>query len=340
MSEVRMTDSSDGANSLHSSYPSSWADTLKRYRTWLQINRGLSAQTVRSYCSDIDECLNILWLSGVRSLQAVTLSDIRQWLVHESRSLARSSMARKAVSVRSFFAWAHRAGILSDNPSEGLATPKQGTFLPTVLTIDQAKTLLDMADHAAHQACEQIRKNQAAQAHDSDIRRHAVSVEDAAIAELLYATGMRVGELTGINVNDVDSDRQSVLVHGKGNKDRIVPFGDPAAKALTAWETIARPILVSDQSECAALFVGERGKRINQREVRSVIHRLARTADVPDISPHALRHSAATHMLDGGADLREVQELLGHSSLMTTQRYTHVSIEQMREKYARAFPRA
>lgn len=334
-----MAGSSDDVhvNSSQSSYPSSWASVLERYRIWLKVNRGLSVQTVRSYCSDIDECLNILWLSGVHSLHDVTLSDIRQWLVHESRSLARSSMARKAVSVRSFFAWAHRADILSHNPAEGLATPKQGTFLPTVLTIDQAKTLLDTADRTAHDACENINKRQG---QSPDPRRDALSVEDAAIAELLYATGMRVGELTGINVDDVDSDRQSVLVHGKGNKDRIVPFGDPAARALEAWETIARPILVSSQFDNAALFVGERGKRINQREVRALIHRLARQADVPDISPHALRHSAATHMLDGGADLREVQELLGHSSLMTTQRYTHVSIEQMREKYARAFPRA
>ncbi len=318
--------------------PAPWHDAVEQYRTWLKVNRGLSANTVHSYCDDVEECLTILSVSGVHSLSRVTLSDIRSWLAHESRSLARSSLARKTVSVRSFFAWAHRAHLIDNDPAEGLATPKQGTFLPTVLTIDHARTLLDMADHEARQADDRIIQASHADQSSTATRHDAEVIGEAAIAELLYATGMRVGELTGIDIHDVDRDRQSVLVHGKGNKDRIVPFGDPAARALDLWEQQARP-LVAD-AKCPALFVGERGKRINQREVRAAIHHLARQANVPDISPHALRHSAATHMLDGGADLREVQELLGHASLVTTQRYTHVSIEQMREKYARAFPRA
>lgn len=157
--------------------------------------------------------------------------------------------------------------------------------------------------------------------------------------ELLYATGMRVAELVGLDVPDVVFSNRTVKVTGKGNKQRVMPFGAPAQKAIRRWLDDGRPLLVGEQS-AAALFLGRQGKRIDQRMVRRVVHECARDAGVPDISPHALRHSAATHMLDGGADLREVQELLGHSSLKTTQRYTHVSIEQLKARYGQAFPRA
>ena len=157
--------------------------------------------------------------------------------------------------------------------------------------------------------------------------------------ELLYATGMRVAELVGLDVADVTFGNCTVKVTGKGDKQRVMPFGAPADKALRDWLEHGRPVLCGDMSD-DAFFLGSQGGRIGQRMVRKVVHDRAREAGVPDISPHALRHSAATHMLDGGADLREVQEMLGHSSLKTTQRYTHVSIEQLKARYGQAFPRA
>ncbi|KFI91626.1 tyrosine-type recombinase/integrase, partial [Bifidobacterium stellenboschense] len=165
-------------------------------------------------------------------------------------------------------------------------------------------------------------------------------LRDAAVLELLYATGIRVAELVGLDVADVDFSSRTVRVTGKGNRQRVVPFGLPAQRALLAWLDGGRPVLLHGDGSCRALFLGSRGGRLNQRIARDVVHEESRRAGVPDISPHALRHSAATHLLDGGADLREVQEMLGHSSLKTTQRYTHVSIEQLKSRYAQAFPRA
>ena len=168
----------------------------------------------------------------------------------------------------------------------------------------------------------------------------AIGLRNAAILELLYATGIRVGELTSLNIQDINFSSHTIKVTGKGNKQRVVPFGVPAYKALSAWiSKDGREILLRNSVE-EAVFLGTRGKRIDQRLVRQIVHDEAKSAHVPDISPHALRHSAATHMLNGGADLREVQELLGHSSLNTTQRYTHVSIESLKRKYSQAFPRA
>lgn len=168
-------------------------------------------------------------------------------------------------------------------------------------------------------------------------------LRDKAILELLYATGMRVGELTNINISDIDHDNNLLLVHGKGRKDRRVPFGIPAAQALQQWLDKGRPILrekLAEKLDDQALFVGIRGKRIDQRQVRQMVSDMAQKNGVPHISPHSLRHCAATHLLNGGADLREVQELLGHSSLSTTQRYTHISIQKLQQQYEQAFPRA
>lgn len=319
-------------------------DILRRYLSWLRVNRGLSEHTLSAYGSDVRGCLRVLSLRGITDLDAVRLGDLRRWLAHEARSLSKTSLARKTVSIRSFFSWLCDQGMIHENPAAQLSTPKLGKPLPKVLSRSEAKRLLDAADHRAALAEGFLKDSGGKKAREAKQdrgrrERTAQALRDAAMAELLYATGMRVGELTGIDLTEVDDSRQTVLVHGKGDKDRIVPYGDPAERALDAWITRGRPELETDRSG-AALFLGQRGGRIDQREVREVIHGLSAQAGVPDISPHALRHSAATHMLDGGADLREVQELLGHSSLATTQRYTHVSIEQMREKYTTAFPRA
>ncbi len=191
--------------------------------------------------------------------------------------------------------------------------------LPTVLDADEAGALMDHAAVAADDGA-------------------AASVRDRAIVELLYATGIRVSELCATDLDDIDHDRRTARVRGKGDKERVVPFGIPAAHALRQW-LAARGELVTPSSG-AALFLGVRGGRIDPRTVRSSVHRLAAQAGVPDLGPHGLRHTAATHVLEGGADLRTVQELLGHATMSTTQRYTHVSVERLRSTFALAHPRA
>ena len=314
-----------------------FAAQLDAFLDYLKANRGLSEHTLKAYRTDVSACLECLWEQGIRSLDEVTLDDLRGWMGVESRTHARSSMARKTVAVRGFFAWAHEHGVMSANPAAALMTPKSPNTLPAVLTEAQASQLMNAEDEAA--------------AAQSD----PVHLRDAAILELLYATGIRVAELVGLDVGDVDFAGRTVKVTGKGDKQRVVPFGVPAMRALEAWVERGRPQLLASRSQSssaanhsqsrsapagAALFLGARGGRLDQRVAREVVHRAAREAGVPDISPHALRHSAATHLLDGGADLREVQEMLGHSSLKTTQRYTHVSIEQLKSRYGQAFPRA
>ena len=249
-------------------------------------------------------------------------------MADESRSHARSSLARKVVAVRGFFAWCQHVEYISGNPAEILMTPKIKNMLPSVLDEYQAESLMNNVDSKANVSTS-CPKNQ-----------KAIGLRNAAILELLYATGIRVGELTSLNIQDINFSSHTIKVTGKGNKQRVVPFGVPAYKALSAWiSKDGREILLRNSVE-EAVFLGTRGKRIDQRLVRQIVHDEAKSAHVPDISPHALRHSAATHMLNGGADLREVQELLGHSSLNTTQRYTHVSIESLKRKYSQAFPRA
>jgi integrase/recombinase XerC len=167
----------------------------------------------------------------------------------------------------------------------------------------------------------------------------ATAVRDRAVLELLYATGIRVGELVGLDLNDIDRERRVIRVLGKGDKERTVPLGLPAAQALDDWCAAGRPVLAGSAA-ASALFVGARGRRVDPRTVRRLVHARLAAAGAPDLGPHGLRHSAATHLLEGGADLRSVQELLGHASLATTQIYTHVSVERLRASYDRAHPRA
>ncbi|WEV66302.1 tyrosine recombinase XerC [Bifidobacterium sp. ESL0764] len=360
---------------------------VDRFLDFLKANRGLSAITVKAYRTDLLECLGFLADNGVKSLNAVRLEDLRGWMAHESRSHARSSMARKTVAVRNFFAWADEHDLIATNPAATLMTPKIPQTLPTVLNESQAERLMETVDADCGEVKEsrnkadgqhRARKNEGNLGNDSadqdqgtkenpsktGAKDEALALRDAAMVELLYATGIRVAELTGLDIGDVSFDTRTVRVTGKGDKQRVVPFGAPASRSLESWLSVSgRPVLVKagkqsgksskttsrkrgsvdspdapDRSD--ALFLGARGARIDQRVVREVVHTKAEEAGVPDIGPHALRHSAATHLLDGGADLREVQEMLGHSSLKTTQRYTHVSIEQLKKRYRQAFPRA
>lgn len=308
--------------------PSQYAGLLEDYIEYLRANKGLGERTQRAYESDILQCLAWCNRHGFNNISNITTDDLRSWMADASKNHARSSLARKVVAVRGFFAWCKHVRRISSNPAEILMTPKIENMLPTVLDESQAEELMNSVDAEVNNSSSSSKK----------IR--AIELRNAAILELLYATGMRVGELTSLNMQDVNFDAHTVKVTGKGNKQRVVPFGIPASRALSAWlSESGRKVLSQDSSE-TAIFLGARGKRIDQRLVREIVHNAAQNAHVPDIAPHALRHSAATHMLNGGADLREVQEMLGHSSLNTTQRYTHVSIEALKQRYLQAFPRA
>ena len=230
-------------------------------------------------------------------------------------------MARRSTAVRVFTAWALRSGRAHADAGAQLGSPKAHKPLPSALDVPQARALLEAA---------------AIQADDGS----PVGVRDVAILELLYATGARVGELCGLDLDDVDRSRRVVRVFGKGRKERTVPYGLPADRAVDRWLTDARPALFVPGSG-PALFLGARGMRIDQRAVRTMVHRrLEDVPGAPDLGPHGLRHTAATHLLEGGADLRTVQEMLGHASLATTQIYTHVTTERLRSAYQLAHPRA
>lgn len=300
----------------------------ERFARHLSLERNLSAATLRAYESDIVSMLDHLArLAGHDpSLQvsALTLAGLRSWLGRQaSAGAARSTLARRTAAVRTFCAWAVRAGLLTTDPAARLAAPKAVRRLPAVLRQDQAAALLDAPTIPAGEPAE-----------------IAVTARDQAMLELLYASAIRVSELVGLDVDDVDRQRRVLRVTGKGDKQRTVPYGAPADRALDHWLRAGRPVLLTPTSG-AALFLGSRGGRIDQRMVRTVVHHRARTVPgAPDLAPHGLRHTAATHLLDGGADLRTVQELLGHSSMSTTQIYTHVSAERLRSVYRQAHPRA
>jgi integrase/recombinase XerC len=230
-------------------------------------------------------------------------------------------MARRSAAVRVFTAWALRTGRAPTDPGALLGSPKAHKTLPAALGVEEARALLDAAAAAADDGS-------------------PVGVRDAAILELLYATGIRVGELCGLDVDDVDRGRRVIRVFGKGRKERTVPYGLPADRALERWLTTGRSALFVSGAG-AALFLGARGRRLDQRAVRTLVHRrLEDVPGAPDLGPHGLRHTAATHLLEGGADLRTVQELLGHASLATTQIYTHVTTDRLRAAYKQAHPRA
>lgn len=284
-------------------------------------------QTLRAYRGDLRQ------LALQRGpLEELGLAEIRSWLgeLHEA-GLSRNTLNRKTASVRAFTAWAHRRGHLPEDPSVRLRTARKSSHLPDVLQHQHVEQLTSQLAGAAQQA---------GQADEADLIAHALSLRDAAMVELLYATGMRVSELSGLNLASFETGRRMVRLLGKGNKERIVPYGVPAETALRSWLDHGRSRLVTSTS-AEACFLGRRGGRIDVRTVRRVVDdSLARLGTTAARGPHALRHTAATHLLEGGADLRTVQELLGHASLSTTQLYTHVTIDRLRDAYGQAHPRA
>ncbi|WP_296131474.1 tyrosine recombinase XerC [Corynebacterium sp.] len=286
-------------------------EAIEDFAEYQRVVRGRSAATVRGYCSDLR-----LLARGVPDFASFTLAELRAWLasaVEEGKS--RSTLARRTAALRAFSSWATREGYLDVDVAQRLATPAVGKHLPTVMSPAKAGELMMNAVSADE----------------------AHFLRDSAMLEFLYATGTRVAELVGLDIDDIDLPRRTARVTGKGNKQRVVPFGESAADALKQWLDVGRPHLAGDTP---AVFVGTRGSRIDPRQVRRVVEKAAQVTGAPGLTPHGLRHSAATHLLEGGADLRVVQELLGHSSLQTTQVYTHVSAQRLKDVYARAHPRA
>jgi integrase/recombinase XerC len=296
---------------------------LEEFADHLMLERGRSAHTRRAYLGDIRSLLDFLAASkAAPALADLTLPVLRSWLAAQAAAgCARTTLARRTSAAKTFTAWATRRGLLPSDPATRLQMPKARRTLPAVLRQDQALDAMSAAKSGAAEG-------------------DPVALRDLLIVELLYATGIRVSELCGLDIDDVDTGRRLVRVLGKGDKQRTVPFGDPAQAALTSWLRDGRPALATGASG-RALMLGARGRRLGQRQARTVVHQtIAVVNGAPDIGPHGLRHSAATHLLEGGADLRVVQELLGHTTLATTQLYTHVSVARLRAVHDQAHPRA
>ncbi len=302
--------------------PAAYAEAVAQFERHLAVERDLSPHTVRAYLTDITSLAR--HAARLRQTDPATLDlrTLRSWLAHQQvTGHSRTTLARRATAARVFTAWLNRTGRAPHDCGASLGSPKARRSLPAVLRADEAEDVMGRA------------LEQAAGGEPVDLR-------DVAMLELLYATGIRVSELVGLDLADVDRDRRVVRVLGKGRKERSVPFGQPAAQALDRWLSEGRPVLAGPGSG-QAVFVGARGGRIDQRAVRTMVHRrVGAVPGAPDLGPHGLRHSAATHLLEGGADLRAVQELLGHASLATTQLYTHVTTDRLRRAYQQAHPRA
>jgi len=286
---------------------------VEAFLAYLSGARGRSVNTVRAYRNDLTQLFDSM--PDLTSVRQLALVDLRAWLADLHRNgCARATIARKAAAARAFTSWALQRGIIGVDPALRLASPSVPTTLPVILTQAQTTELLDREIDVAN----------------------AIAVRNQAMLELLYATGIRVAELCGADCGDLDPKRRVLRVLGKGNKERMVPYGVPAQKAVDRWLVFRGQLARGTQS----LFVGTRGARIDQRVVRTVVNQSTSALTGHALSPHALRHTAATHVLEGGADLRVVQELLGHSSMATTQRYTHVSVERLRKTFERAHPRS
>lgn len=324
------------------SLPEALSSALGEFCRHLDAERALSRHTVRAYQGDIQSLLEYAWQCGVGDPGSLDLTTLRGWLARQHQAgAARATLARRGAAARAFTAYAHRQGWLALDPGPQLGTPKARRVLPQVLRRDEMNVVLaDCEDRALRE----FAAGQRAAA--------ALAMRDAAVLELLYATAIRVSELCELGTEGLDKERRTVRVFGKGRKERVVPVGLPAMRALTRWEEVGRPVLANERSG-TAFFLGARGGRLDPRTARRIVHARLRAADlasgqaddtgpsvVRDAGPHAIRHTAATHLLEGGADLRSVQEILGHASPATTQIYTHVTAERLKAAYRQAHPRA
>jgi integrase/recombinase XerC len=302
----------------------SMREHIDQFMRYLTLEKGASEHTCRSYLNDLSHFAGFLSTSGLFQtsqggevdVSRVDRDIIRVYLRALFRSNKRNSIARKLASIRSFFQYLVREGIISGNPAKGVATPKTEKYLPHTLTIDEVFRLLDAPDTS-----------------------NLLGTRDRAILELLYSSGIRVGELTQLNCDDVDLELGITKVLGKGRKERIVPIGSKASEAIRDYLGTRRSS--SGNRDQSPLFVNARGGRLTDRSVRRVVGKYGKQCGLAkNIGPHALRHTFATHLLDSGADLRDIQELLGHVSLSTTQKYTHVSIDGLMDVYDRSHPRS
>ena len=305
--------------------PKPLARLVERFREHLVSERRASPHTVLAYVRDVTA---LVAFARERRGEGVRLEDIdklllRSFLAELSRSVSPTSIARKLASIRAFFGWLERETLVSKNPATSLASPKLRRKLPIFVSAEVAAEVMTVPLEAAVSAVERVR--------------------DSALLEVLYGCGLRVSELVGLDVDHVAFEREELRVLGKGNKERIVPLGTKAREAIVTYLK-ERPTLRHERTgaqDPRALFLGRRGTRLGARRVQALVHRYgALGAGRSDLHPHALRHSCATHLLEGGADLRAIQELLGHASLATTQRYTHVSLDQLMGVYDRAHPLA
>lgn len=299
------------------------ADIRDEFALHLTNERTLSPHTVRAYLGDLDSFLTHITSLGRSSLADSGLTDLRSWLAHlHTTGSSRTSLSRRVVSIRLFTKWAYKKGIIEADFGATLQTPKGARVLPEVLSVASAQTVMESMELRAGEEATPF------------------ALRDVALLELLYATGARVSEICGLDLDDIDYERNTISVIGKGNKERTIPMGGPAVKALRRWIEQGRAPLLKNSGE-RAVFLGARGRRIDQRMVRTVVYdALTALEGMEKLGPHALRHSAATHLLEGGADLRTVQEILGHASLATTQIYTHVSAARLHKAFKQAHPRA
>jgi integrase/recombinase XerC len=314
-----------------------FSDVIDRYARYLEKERNLSVNTQNAYVSDVNQFVEFFSGALMRAQAAaqealptgerhcalgeLTIYDMREWLSYLStQGGVNRSIARKIASIKSFFKWLERNGVIKSNPTLRLSSPRLEKTLPRTLDVEQARGILKFAEELTTSV--------------KDKKKRACMFRNWAIVELLYGSGMRVSELVSLDIGSLDLDRRTIVVFGKGAKERIVPFGKQALLAVTSWLRVRKEL--TDLKD--ALFVGARGGRIDVRQVREIVYKLSSTTS--EISPHSLRHSMATHMLENGADLRTIQEMLGHSSLSTTEIYTHVSAQRLRASYNQAFPRA
>ncbi|WP_406077050.1 tyrosine-type recombinase/integrase [Micromonospora sp. NBC_00858] len=369
-----------GTRAVHQELPPALRDAVDDFAEHLSRVRNRSAHTVRAYVTDLVSLLDHAVRMGCVDLAELDLSVLRSWLARQrTTGAARTSLARRAASARAFSAWAHRAGLLPADVGATLASPRAHRELPSVLRADQAAALVEAPTRLPPVPTSTLKtpagpapagqtpgratpggptpsratQNSATPGGPTPdgttpdatpgtaegAAAEAVPLRDRLLLELLYATGVRISEACGLDVGDVDHGRRVIRVFGKGGRERSVPYGVPAQRALDDWLRRARPILAGARSG-DALLLGARGGRLNPTTARQIVGGYAEATGLPRTSPHGLRHSAATHLLEGGADLRAVQELLGHSSLASTQIYTHVSVERLRAAYRQAHPRA
>lgn len=391
-----MSRTGDSTRARHEALPPALRDAVDEFARHLAQVRNHSTHTVRAYVTDLVSLLDHAARMGCRTPADLDLAVLRSWLAKQrTLGAARSSLARRAASARTFSAWAHRSGLIPADVAAPLASPKAHRELPTVLRADQAASLLDAprqrratpdgppppgftpgssrtappatptvsapgpstsdpsvsdsADRGPSVSASSMPGPSVAAAESASVTGPPVDVpegEDAAVLhrdqallEILYATGVRISEACGLDTGDVDHGRRLIRVLGKGGRERSVPYGVPAQQAIDAWLRRGRPALAGPRSG-DALLLGARGGRLHPTTARRIVAGYAEATGLPHTSPHGLRHSAATHLLEGGADLRAVQEILGHSSLASTQIYTHVSVERLRAAYRQAHPRA